>query len=54
MIAIWYVIKDKQKHKIAEGIYETEEHLQNDMKAFIAHFEGLGLGFVRVFAIIGE
>lgn len=54
MTATWHIVKDKQKHKIAEGIYETEEQLQNDMKAFMSHFDAMGVGRVQVVASIGE
>jgi len=54
MTATWYIVKDKQKHKIAEGLYETGEQLQNDMKAFVAHFKSLGYDGVQVVASIGE
>lgn len=50
----WHIFVGKEHFKVLGETYKNVQEMGKDRKKLKLHFEGIGVGFVRVFAVVGK
>lgn len=50
----WHIFVGKEHFKVLGETYKNVQEMGKDRKKLKIHFEGMNIGFVRVFAVLGK